>query len=590
MEANAKKTSKRNLVAWLGVLGGFLCSIVVVTLVFGQNIRALFAASSNALGGSSYENANVSNAGSAGYNFASKRKAIQNFGSNGYVARPPTPSLVPSRDSSGESYAHVAESSFLTTTANPLSTFAADVDTASYSNVRSYLNLNQLPPADAVRIEELVNYFSYDYPAPQQDAFAAHIEVARAPWNTSHYLARIGLKAREIPKGERPQSNLVFLVDVSGSMGVPNKLPLLKKAFRMLVDQLDERDSVSLVKYADGTGVALQPTRGDHRSAILSAIDELGAGGSTNGAGGIELAYQVAAQNFRKGGVNRVILATDGDFNVGVSSEGGLETLIQEKAKTGVFLTVLGFGMGNYKDSKVETLADKGKGNYAYIDTENEARKVLVEQMQLDARHRRQGRQAPGRVQPGARRVLPAPRLREPRDEGRGLQGRQEGRRRRRGRARGYRAVRAGPRRSGRGHQRAQVPEGARADRGRRERGAVLAEDPLQAPRGRDQPRARLPGAHERDQRDVRRDDLRRQRGLVRDAAARLEGEGRVDLRAGALTRPEGDRAGRERLPPGVPGARAQGEPGPKGPCAGGRLQRERGVAAQMPTAVCGRS
>ncbi|HEY3451795.1 MAG TPA: von Willebrand factor type A domain-containing protein, partial [Myxococcales bacterium] len=375
------KTSKWTLAAYLGVLGGMLCSIVVITLFFGPNIRALFAASSNALGGSD-DSANVAYAGSAGMHFASKRKAIQNFGSNaqgdegGYVPPQATP-----RDPGNESYSHQTDNAFLAVASNPLSTFSADVDTASYSNVRSYLTSGSLPPADAVRIEELVNYFSYDYESPQQDPIAAHIEVAQAPWNKAHLLARIGLKAREIPRGERPASNLVFLVDTSGSMDVPNKLPLLKKAFRMLVDQLDERDCVSIVVYASETGVLLQPTRGDKEEAIAAAIERMGAGGSTNGAGGIELAYRVATENFRSGGINRVILATDGDFNVGVSSEGGLETLIQEKAKTGVFLTVLGFGMGNYKDSKVETLADKGKGNYAYIDTENEARKVLVEQM-----------------------------------------------------------------------------------------------------------------------------------------------------------------------------------------------------------------
>ncbi len=381
METKSKKRSRKTLVAWLGVLGGVLCCVAVITLAFGQNLRALFAASANALGGQE-ASSQVAYAGSAGHAFAFKRKAIQNFGSTWAGGEGASaPRLSPSRDSSNESYAHLADNAFLAVASNPLSAFSADVDTASYSNVRSYLNLNQLPPAAAVRIEELVNYFSYDYPAPQQDAFAAHLEVARAPWNQAHLLARIGLKACELPRGERPASNLVFLVDTSGSMGDPNKLPLLKKALRMLVEQLDERDRVTIVVYASDTGVLLQPTRGDQKEAIVAAIDRMGAGGGTNGAGGIELAYRVAAESYRQGGVNRVILATDGDFNVGVSSEGGLEALIQEKAKTGVFLTVLGFGMGNYKDSKVEVLADKGKGNYAYIDTELEARKVLVEQM-----------------------------------------------------------------------------------------------------------------------------------------------------------------------------------------------------------------
>ncbi|HEY3452365.1 MAG TPA: VWA domain-containing protein [Myxococcales bacterium] len=285
------------------------------------------------------------------------------------------------REFNTESYSHVVENPFLAVANNPLSTFAADVDTASYANVRRFLGMGQLPPPDAVRIEELINYFTYDYEPPRDGPFAAHLEVTHAPWNREHLLARVGLKARELPRGQRPPSNLVFLIDVSGSMSDPHKLPLLKKAFRMLVDQLDERDRVALVVYAGDTGVLLQPTGGEQKDRIASAIEKLGAGGSTNGAGGIELAYRIASENFRPGGVNRVVLATDGDFNVGVTSEGSLVRLIEEKAKTGVFLTVLGFGMGNYKDSTVEKLADKGKGNYAYIDAELEAKKVLVEEM-----------------------------------------------------------------------------------------------------------------------------------------------------------------------------------------------------------------
>ncbi|MGC4120605.1 MAG: VWA domain-containing protein [Myxococcales bacterium] len=285
------------------------------------------------------------------------------------------------REFNTESYSHIVENPFLGVAHNPLSTFAADVDTASYANVRRFLTGGQLPPPDAVRIEELLNYFTYDYEPPRDGPFAAHIEVARAPWNREHLLARIGLKARELPRGQRPPSNLVFLIDVSGSMDAANKLPLLKKAFRMLIDQLDERDRVAVVVYAGESGVLLPPTGGEQKTRIASAIENLGAGGSTNGAGGIELAYRIASENFRPGGVNRVILATDGDFNVGVTSEGSLVRLAEEKAKTGVFLTVLGFGMGNYKDSTVEQLADKGKGNNAYIDSELEAKKVLVEQM-----------------------------------------------------------------------------------------------------------------------------------------------------------------------------------------------------------------
>ena len=285
------------------------------------------------------------------------------------------------REFNTEAYSHIVENPFLAVARNPLSTFAADVDTASYSNVRRFLKMGQLPPPDAVRIEELLNYFTYDYPAPASGPFAAHLEVAPAPWNREHLLARVGLKAFEMPRGQRPPSNLVFLIDVSGSMDDPMKLPLLKKSFRMLIEQLDDRDRVAIVVYAGESGLLLAPTSGDHREKIAAAIEQLGAGGSTNGAGGIELAYRVAADNFRPGGVNRVILATDGDFNVGVTSEGSLVRLIEKKARTGVFLTVLGFGMGNYKDSTVEKLADKGKGNYAYIDSELEAKKVLVEQV-----------------------------------------------------------------------------------------------------------------------------------------------------------------------------------------------------------------
>jgi Ca-activated chloride channel family protein len=285
------------------------------------------------------------------------------------------------REFNTETYSHVVENPFLAVAHNPLSTFSADVDTASYSNVRRFLSMNQLPPPDAVRIEEMLNYFHYDYEPPRDGTFAAHIEVTRAPWRPDHLLARIGLKAREMPPGQRPPSNLVFLIDVSGSMASPQKLPLIKKAFRMLVEQLDERDRVAIVVYAGESGLLLAPTGGDNKDRIISAIESLNAGGSTNGAGGIELAYRVASENLRPGGVNRVILATDGDFNVGVTDEGSLVRLIEQNAQTGVFLTVLGFGMGNYKDATVEKLADKGKGNYAYIDTELEARKVLVEQM-----------------------------------------------------------------------------------------------------------------------------------------------------------------------------------------------------------------
>jgi Ca-activated chloride channel family protein len=281
-----------------------------------------------------------------------------------------------------EAYARIDESEFQSVAQHPLSTFSVDVDTASYANVRRFLAENRLPPADAVRIEELVNYFPYGYEAPANGApFAVHTEVMGCPWEPSHRLVRIGLKAKEIPLGERPPSNLVFLVDVSGSMQDESKLPLVKSALRLLVEQLGEQDRVALVVYAGSSGLVLPGTTGDRTADILAAIDRLEAGGSTNGGAGIELAYALAAEGFVRGGTNRVILATDGDFNVGVTSHGELTRSIEAKAKTGVFLSVLGFGTGNLKDETMEQLADRGNGNYAYIDTINEAKKALVEQL-----------------------------------------------------------------------------------------------------------------------------------------------------------------------------------------------------------------
>jgi Ca-activated chloride channel homolog len=288
----------------------------------------------------------------------------------------------PADQPNAEEFALIVDNPFLRVGDNPLSTFSIDVDTASYSNVRRFLNQNTRPPKDAVRIEELINYFHYDYPQPTgDDPFSINIELARCPWNPDHRLARIGLKGREIPVDKRPPSNLVFLIDVSGSMQDANKLPLLKSAFRMLVEQLGENDRVAIVVYASAQGLVLPSTSCSHKPEVLSALDQLNAGGSTNGGAGIKLAYDVAVQNFIQGGTNRVILATDGDFNVGVTSDGELVRLIEEKAKSRVFLSVLGFGMGNLKDSKMEKLADKGNGNYSYIDTIQEARKVLVDQM-----------------------------------------------------------------------------------------------------------------------------------------------------------------------------------------------------------------
>jgi Ca-activated chloride channel homolog len=280
-----------------------------------------------------------------------------------------------------ENYAPRTDSNFLNVVTSPLSTFSIDVDTAAYANVRRFLNQGQLPPKDAVRIEELLNYFPYQDPTPKgSEPFAVKIEAMAAPWEPEHQLIRIGLKGREIVAAQRPAMNLVFLIDVSGSMDEPNKLPLVQDSLRLLVRQLREQDRLSIAVYAGNSGLVLPATSGDQKEKILAAIDRLQAGGSTNGAAGIQLAYQVAVEQFIKKGVNRVLLATDGDFNVGVSSDGDLVRLIEEKAKSGVFLSVLGFGMGNLKDSKMEQLADKGNGNYAYIDTREEARKVLVEQ------------------------------------------------------------------------------------------------------------------------------------------------------------------------------------------------------------------
>lgn len=284
---------------------------------------------------------------------------------------------------SSESYTAIVENELKEVLREPLSTFSIDVDTASYANMRRFLNQNTIPPKDAVRIEELVNYFPTGEAGPAADAaepFAASVEVASCPWAPKHKLARIAIKGREVEMGSKA-SNLVFLVDVSGSMNSPQKLPLVQQSLRMLAEQMSEGDSVSMVTYAGGTQVVLPPTNGEKRADIIAAIERLRAGGSTNGAGGLQLAYEQAVAGFIKGGINRVILCTDGDFNVGISQPAELEKVITQRAKSGVFLSVLGFGSGNLKDRTMETLADKGNGNYAYIDGLAEARKVLVEQM-----------------------------------------------------------------------------------------------------------------------------------------------------------------------------------------------------------------
>jgi Ca-activated chloride channel family protein len=281
-----------------------------------------------------------------------------------------------------EEYGRIAENPFLEATRNPLSTFSIDVDRASYSNVRRFLRDGQKPPRDAVRIEEMVNYFTYDYPEPPAgQPFSITTEIAECPWNEKNRLLLIGLQGRRIETDDLPPANLVFLIDVSGSMMDPNKLPLVKSAFHLLVDQLRAQDRVAIVAYAGSAGLVLPSTSGRDKELISEAIDRLEAGGSTAGGEGIVLAYKIAKQSFIEGGNNRVILATDGDFNVGVSSDGELERLIEAKRKERIFLTVLGFGTGNVKDSKMELLADKGNGNYAYIDSRHEARKVFVQEL-----------------------------------------------------------------------------------------------------------------------------------------------------------------------------------------------------------------
>jgi len=280
-----------------------------------------------------------------------------------------------------EGYAAINENGFRDVNHNPLSTFSIDVDNASYSNVRRFINLGELPPADAVRIEEMINYFKYNYPEPEgEHPFSVYTEMATCPWNTKHLLLHVGLKGKSIDKSSLPPSNIVFLIDVSGSMDDPNKLPLLKSAFGLLVNELRAQDRVAIVVYAGAAGLVLESTPGNKKELIMKSIDNLDAGGSTAGGEGLKLAYAEAEKNFIPGGNNRIILATDGDFNVGESSNGGMEKLIEKERTKGVFITVLGFGMGNYKDDKMEIIADKGNGNYAYIDNLQEARRVLVKE------------------------------------------------------------------------------------------------------------------------------------------------------------------------------------------------------------------
>lgn len=278
-----------------------------------------------------------------------------------------------------ENYSTIHENGFKDAQANPLSTFSIDVDNASYSNIRRYINEGQLPPVDAVRIEEMINYFKYDYPETNgEHPFSVTTELGKCPWNESHNLLRVDLKGKDIDKSELPASNLIFLIDVSGSMSSPDKLPLLKRAFAMLVDELRAEDRVSIVVYAGAAGKVLDSTPGNEKRKIMESIENLNAGGSTAGGEGLKLAYKLAHENFIENGNNRIILATDGDFNVGVSSTSEMERLVEKERESGIFMSVLGFGSGNIKDDKMETIADKGNGNYSYIDNIQEARKVFI--------------------------------------------------------------------------------------------------------------------------------------------------------------------------------------------------------------------
>jgi Ca-activated chloride channel family protein len=308
----------------------------------------------------------------SGYYLAGKVPGVQVRTPNGMPGKPKD-------EYNREGYDYIAENTFLKTKDNPLSTFSIDVDAASYSNVRRMLNDGQLPPAGAVRIEEMINYFSYQYPQPAADKpFSVNTEISDCPWNPRHRLALVGLQGKKIPVEQLPPANLVFLIDVSGSMQGPDRLDLVKASMKLLADQLREQDKVSICVYAGSAGLVLPPTNGLQKQKIKEALNALEAGGSTAGGAGIQLAYNTARANFVKGGNNRVILCTDGDFNVGMSSDDALERLIEEERKSGVFLTVLGYGMGNYQDAKMQKLADKGNGNHAYIDQLNEAKKVLV--------------------------------------------------------------------------------------------------------------------------------------------------------------------------------------------------------------------
>ncbi|WP_249384101.1 VWA domain-containing protein [Chitinivorax sp. B] len=299
----------------------------------------------------------------------------------------PAPPIYAPQPTNTEKYQELSQHEIKQVAHAPVSTFSIDVDTGAYANMRRFLNQGQLPPADAVRVEELINYFPYQYTLPQQKnegklvPFGVTSEIAPSPWNPDSYLIRIGVKASDVAKATLPPANLVFLVDVSGSMNEPAKLPMVKNALKLLTNQLRPQDRISMVTYAGGTQVVLEPTSGSEKAKISAAIDQLRPGGSTAGAAGIQLAYQMASQGFMKEGINRILLATDGDFNVGISDFRQLKSLVEEKRKSGVSLSSLGFGAGNYNEQLMEQIADAGDGNYSYIDNLNEAQKVLSDEL-----------------------------------------------------------------------------------------------------------------------------------------------------------------------------------------------------------------
>ncbi|MBF0483730.1 MAG: VWA domain-containing protein [Candidatus Omnitrophica bacterium] len=318
--------------------------------------------------------------GRSGMDFAdiaSVRRGYMVFSYDG-----PIVPVYPVYNSNTEEYTKLSETDFKLAQTDPLSTFSIDVDTASYSNIRRFLDNNQMPPEESVRIEEMINYFTYDYPNPKNDEpFSITTKVSPCPWNKDHQLALIGIHGKTLDEKEIPPSNLVFLIDVSGSMSDANKLPLLKQGFKMMVNQLTANQKVAIVAYSGAAWLVLDSTSGADKTTIFNAIDSLQSCGCTAGADGIQMGYQIAEKNFIKGGNNRIVLATDGDFNVGMFQTSGLVNMIEEKRKSGVYLTIMGFGMGNYKDEKIQQLADKGNGNAYYIDNIQEAKKVMVNEL-----------------------------------------------------------------------------------------------------------------------------------------------------------------------------------------------------------------